>query len=88
MTCCIEAHVLEVYRKAGRFLLKLRLVSGDVRSGDILLSPAGGEVKIVGVAFSPPEAWQQGVRLVSAIITTGAEPVVGTTLTGKSQVND
>lgn len=78
-----EARVLEVLNASGRLVLKLELISGDLRSGEVLKSSTGGVVQIVGIGFSPPDAWRQGVRLATVNHLGGDEPLPGAYLLGE-----
>lgn len=77
-----QARVLEIIRAAGRTFLKLELLSGDVRANEILGSPSA-EVQVLGIAFSPPDEWNRGVRLVNIRVVKGDAPTAGVILVGR-----
>ena len=67
--------IVEVFRAAGRLLLKVRLASGSsLQIGDTLEGP-GRSYVVNAVSFSPVDAWQSGLRLIE--VDGVPEPLVG-----------
>jgi hypothetical protein len=75
-----RVRVLEVFCAAGRVILKLEMLQGDLRAGIQLSSTSGHKIEVVGVAFSPADAWQAGIRLVSVFLLSGECPEAGVLL--------
>lgn len=75
-----RVHVLEVFRVAGRVMLKLEMLQGELRVGIQLSSTSGHKIEVVGVAFSPADAWQAGIRLASVSVLSGECPEAGVIL--------
>ncbi|WP_437306057.1 hypothetical protein [Sorangium sp. So ce388] len=66
-------------------MLKLELLAGELLGGDILSSGSGATVRISGGAFSPAEAWNEGLRLVTVTRLSGDELVAGEVLVGEQE---
>ena len=67
--------VVEVFRVAGRLMLKARLVDcSEVRMGDKLGHRQWSYV-VKAVSFIPAETWASGIRLLA--VNGGPEPEVG-----------
>jgi hypothetical protein len=77
-----KSRVLEVFRPADRVIVKLQLLEGDLAAGCRLASALGHQMDVLGVAFSPPDSWQKGIRLVSVAVLSGADPEPGVILEG------
>jgi hypothetical protein len=75
-----RVRVLEVFCAAGRVMLKLEMLQGELRAGIQLSSTSGHKIEVVGVAFSPADAWQAGIRLASVSVLSGECPEAGVML--------
>ena len=75
-----RVRVLEVICAAGRVMLKLEMLQGGLRAGVRLSSESGHEIEVLGVAFSPAETWQEGIRLASVSLRVGDLPQAGAIL--------
>lgn len=83
-----DIRISEVLRVAGRLVLKLEGVTGDLATGAVLRSATGLILVVKGVAFSPPLAWSQGTRLVTVALQSAKEPEPGDLLRAVPDATD
>lgn len=73
----IKARILEVFRPGDRIVLKVQLLEGELQAGTRLSSRSGHQLEVLGVAFSPPDAWHAGIRLASVVLSSAKSPEPG-----------
>lgn len=62
-----------------RFLLILQLGEGEVEPGQQLTS-GSTRLRVDGLGFAPPDAWQRGLRAITVTLLSGPPLEVGAEL--------
>jgi hypothetical protein len=82
----VQIEVVEVQSVADRIVIVAQVRSGEPDATTVLASATGdASWRVLGTAFTPPDAWKEGKRGLLVVRVSGTrDPVSGEVLSGSA----